>query len=1666
MEASLRKDEQAGTDLFVLIGGSKQLSDPDNRLYKEDDVLKPSQHIPLPAALTDRLQRCEIVDMGLFPEISRVWVIGDNRLWLWNYLSQTLDECPGFGNDAILTVALAVPKPGLFLDEIKYLLVVATDIEVHLLALQFNEKLKTILPIRTDFKMSLDDVICKKIVSSQYGRIFVGGHDGTLYEVHYDHVNPWSALIGLGQGPSGPADTQRTKCQKIKHSLFDWSLTRLLPSFLNNRDERMEEMALDNVRNLLHTVTFESTSWGGASLRLSSLFLGASGRRDTLMKHLLGECITSQNPLKDPLNFLLSQRFDLFEQARAFCASSRQRSLNKFGVSADHSKGPFSQDTLKQLAANGARVVVGMHVVPVSESSKIHLVVVLANGFRLFLRLITDERAGGGSNYKSFCETDPQDAKRPLSDAGRTSQGPSSDLRVGGVSSLEKASLHPPSRLEIVHVRPPPKRDDLVTPSAWDSLAVKEGKEVLVDNNAETAAARVKATHSYYSQGLFLASLCDLSGAAAAGDSLLGLCADVKDRTLSVQQGIISQVPAGHAPSFREALCQPRLPSVAGEVLEVLDIKESCAVAMDLGGGGNMPAQVLALYCSSFTPTSKSDLDAYRAPQPRYAAKTAPEELVSETPLLPYQALAPPGRPLGTGTQRNGLAQVVQLGEMALQHVPAHQHQLQRRVLVLSRTSLHVLRKRRPVDYLLDQLSRNENNSALVQFKAFYQTYGADEFCAMCLGIACGLPSDAGDTGLLSSDLHAAPPQITQQIRFRAIYLMIQVVADHDWLGSSSGLPSAASAPLALPAPMGGASSSAALGQVSSGDIKNPAVRGFVTLASRVLRPIWLRVVSSDFPEHEAKPLATFWSPELTTSILAPLLNLIEVMVECYPAEVNSDPSVRLAAHAHAPAEAESQRVANARVFRLLTRAAQGLKLLRLLLVAEREWRWGDFAIKVPSRIPGVAPKDVKWSQWVWSHDCFKGVTFRRFVVDQDVHERVSAFLTDLVATMGKRRDAADKNALLMQSLDAECFMFYGLGDRKTNEAKAKLLELKERASLSLSASSRETQALAKEVVALMTDAARYWRTRQRVERSDVTRSQGKSDSDLETCCAELFAQSSRYEACLDGIVDACMAAADNFRSAGQGQPFGLAAASRSSGRLSSGAAVDGGQERGLYHGGEVRDDSTRDECCLICYDALIKYICRVRGRGQSLSAPGAAAGVDSTNDAAMSRMIQRAIQAAGDSRFHAALCRSLLEGAERSEKHLLELRDPFVDEYLRGCSRADKWEKLFQWYCFHKQHRRAAEVMYEQAVVRGDDEQFNSPAAAQRRPSVETRIRYLKLSVSAATEFCASAASGGSVSSAALETRARAEESLQLAEIQLDALRLLESPVLLDPSDPSDKDVVEQLSSSFVSKDVWTRPGSGAGAGESYYLAHVRRKACECPEPQLAAGLWAVLLRIVKVYPRGRRDPADVLRLWKCVIYRSVTLPSPLLFVSSPSPSLHRRPTLLGVVGLPSLQHIPDLANSKARGREALRSVLLESVPLAGRRVRALNSCAPAPAADNLSLLLSPPPVATAACFSPRPLLPLFLSPSLSFSSASCPRRARPQTGSASSASSSPVDAPQGFPKGRPAPQTFASSRTTVRGYSSCSSLCRSLGRSLTTAWAAAPTSEALSPRAKCSRS
>jgi Nup133 N terminal like len=53
----------------------------------------------------------------------RAWITIDNKLYLWNYLFP--QECETYEgvSEIILSVSLAAPKPGMFVDTIKYVLV-------------------------------------------------------------------------------------------------------------------------------------------------------------------------------------------------------------------------------------------------------------------------------------------------------------------------------------------------------------------------------------------------------------------------------------------------------------------------------------------------------------------------------------------------------------------------------------------------------------------------------------------------------------------------------------------------------------------------------------------------------------------------------------------------------------------------------------------------------------------------------------------------------------------------------------------------------------------------------------------------------------------------------------------------------------------------------------------------------------------------------------------------------------------------------------------------------------------------------------------------------------------------------------------------------------------------------------------------------------------------------------------------------------------------------------------------------------------------------------------------------------------------------------------------------------------------------------------------------
>ena len=119
--------------------------------------------------------------MGIFPEINRTWMTIDNTLYLWNYESNEYYQLyyRDFINthhdpdQLILNCALVKPIPGVFLEQIEYLLIVSTPLEITILGLAFENKKSdndsrgacTIYP--TDMSCHADGVNMSSIVGAK-----------------------------------------------------------------------------------------------------------------------------------------------------------------------------------------------------------------------------------------------------------------------------------------------------------------------------------------------------------------------------------------------------------------------------------------------------------------------------------------------------------------------------------------------------------------------------------------------------------------------------------------------------------------------------------------------------------------------------------------------------------------------------------------------------------------------------------------------------------------------------------------------------------------------------------------------------------------------------------------------------------------------------------------------------------------------------------------------------------------------------------------------------------------------------------------------------------------------------------------------------------------------------------------------------------------------------------------------------------------------------------------------------------------------------------------------------------------------------------------------------------------------------------------------------------
>ena len=262
-------------------------------------------------------------------------------------------------DQVILSVGLVRPREGVFVDEVKWLLVLTTPVEMVLLAVTFEDTDSSLssgvlepsvasslgyaehsgssnaqsssfsssswrrspsfgsqgdLRLNpTKFAVPTDNVNMLRVIGTSRGRIFMTGRDGSLNELLYQPEDGWFSR----------------KCRKLNHTAS--RLTTFIPSFLRfQTEDSLDNVVVDEIRNIMYTLS--STN------QLTVYDLGVDGMQL--------ERIATISSLVEDVTKTATQRFE---------------GLDKHALD-----------------------IVSMHVIHPAESLNVHLVAITRGGHRLY----------------------------------------------------------------------------------------------------------------------------------------------------------------------------------------------------------------------------------------------------------------------------------------------------------------------------------------------------------------------------------------------------------------------------------------------------------------------------------------------------------------------------------------------------------------------------------------------------------------------------------------------------------------------------------------------------------------------------------------------------------------------------------------------------------------------------------------------------------------------------------------------------------------------------------------------------------------------------------------------------------------------------------------------------------------------------------------------------------------------------------------------------------------------------------------------------------------------------------------------------------------------------------------------------------------------------------
>ena len=695
--------------------------------------------IRLPNALLSQYDKVNYkCFMGVFPEINRAWLTRDNHFFLWNYAEGASADFVAYDDldQVIISAGLVRPKAGVFRDEIQWLLVLATPVEIVIVGMSFTSGsiLGELTLIPTPLTIPSDNVNIISIQGTMNGRIFLTGRDGNLYELAYQQQDGWFTR----------------KCRKLNHSQSP--IVPYVPSFLRLwQTLPIIDVAIDHSRNILYTlsapVDTPSSGSSGSSSAASSSSMGgtdagsssrsrAGGRRGKAGKGLTSK---GRSKLKSARAKAVITVWDLGESCTEMI---RVRTYNS--VLADARR--------KNRSLRDNDPIVAIHAIPVTEFRDIHLLAVTKTGIRIYMT--TFHYRGSRPQVTRRPKTlqvvqvraPPPVSASPGPPVGPHGTGPrsalpdpySSPLRRGGRSNaFYNGGAGPSDRNHSAYgagvgggeyeLAPP-------APVAGEPLSLND----------------VHASH--YSHGVYI--MADAS--QAESECVVG----VVDAWRKVDHRMNIQSRHEFTNSEKSSVL-----AVEGTTWAVQEVPMSIMIQLD------RISELAASYAyltqdarSSLTDDAGSSTSGSTSnARKRRAREDARGTASSSSSLLRSSSARSRTRSGGAGRENgSGDASFLDLPkmfwslfggepEMPATYVPlqsrpnelATQHILPaRKFLVLTSYGINVLIKLRPVD-VLRKLLLEVGDSPSPRLVHFFEHYGAGEACAMCLILATTNPHDA-----------------------------------------------------------------------------------------------------------------------------------------------------------------------------------------------------------------------------------------------------------------------------------------------------------------------------------------------------------------------------------------------------------------------------------------------------------------------------------------------------------------------------------------------------------------------------------------------------------------------------------------------------------------------------------------------------------------------------------------------------------------------------------------------------------------------------------------------------------------------------------------------------------------------------------------------------------